>query len=51
MHDEELADQKRLKVQPSQMVVDVQYHQIHDGCHPLLNQKFLWVASSSQDWL
>jgi hypothetical protein len=49
MHDEEHADQKRLKVLPSQMVAGVPYHQIHDGFHPLSNQRFLLVASTSPD--
>jgi hypothetical protein len=49
MHDEEHTDQKRLKVLPSQMVAGVPYHQIHDGFHPLSNQRFLLVASTSPD--
>ncbi|GKV20307.1 hypothetical protein SLEP1_g30456 [Rubroshorea leprosula] len=39
--DEGHADQKRLKVQLSQNVVDGQCHQIHDDWNPQLHQKVL----------
>uniref|UniRef100_A0A2P2IS38 Pre-mRNA-splicing factor 38B isoform X2 n=1 Tax=Rhizophora mucronata TaxID=61149 RepID=A0A2P2IS38_RHIMU len=41
MHDVEHAGQKTLKVQLSQTVADVQYHQTHGGWNPQLHQKFL----------